>query len=772
MKAMKFGVGQSMRRKEDANLITGHGRYISDLVAPGSLRMALVRSPHAHARFAIGDLTAVRAMPGVRLVLTQADVAHLATLPAVVMFPKNTDGSKITPLARPVLPKDEACHVGEAIAAIVAESEQQALDAAEAFPVEWQPLPAAIGTAAAAAPGAPRAHEGLASNLAFTQGLGDEKAAAAAFAKAAKVVRLDLVNHRVVTNYMEPRGAIADFDKAGGRYTLNVSSQGVHGMRDGLCDAVFKIPRDKMRVQTPDVGGGFGTKMFVYCEYPLLLVAAEKLGRAVAWIAGRTEHFLGDSQGRDHVSTAELALDADNRFLGLRIETRANIGAYAAQFGASVPAIGMTMLSGTYRLPALWAVTRGIYTNTLPVDAYRGAGRPEAAYLLERLVDVAARDLGIAPEELRAKNLVTSAEMPYSTPTGRHYDTGDFEGHLRRALEVADAAGFPARRAAAERIGKIRGFGFSNYIECCAFGAEEAVVRLETDGTVTVLIGTQHNGQGHATSYAQFVAQELDIAPEKVRLVQGDTDLIATGGGTGGSRSIPVGGVSVGQASAILAATIKELAAEKLEAAAGDIEIADGIVRVAGTSRGIDLAAVASLPAATEEKRTARATFAQPEATYPNGTHVCEVEIDPETGVVSIVGYWIVDDFGVAVNPLLLAGQIHGGVIQSAGQALLEQAVYDAASGQLVTASFMDYAMPRADNMPVVNFELKNIPSTTNGMGIKGAGEAGTIGATPAVMNAVNDALHDAYGIRHFDMPATPARVWEAIRQRRGPKAA
>jgi carbon-monoxide dehydrogenase large subunit len=772
MKPMKFGVGQSMRRKEDANLITGHGHYISDEVPAGALRMTLVRSPHAHARFTVGDLAEIKAMPGVRLVLTAADVAHLNTLPAVVMFSKNTDGSKITPLARPVLPKDVACHVGEAVAAIVTDTEQQGRDATEAFPIEWEPLPAATGTKAAAQPGAPLAHPELGTNIAFSQGMGDQAATEAAFAKAAKVVKLELVNHRVITNFMETRGAIGDFDKASGRYTLNVSSQGVHGIRDALCDGVFKIPREKMRVLTPDVGGGFGTKIFVYCEYPLILVAAEKLGRTVAWIADRTEHFLGDSQGRDHVSTAEVALDADNRFLGIRIDTLANIGAYAAQFGASVPAIGMTMLSGTYRLPALWAVTHGIYTNTLPTDAYRGAGRPEAAYLLERLVDTAARDLGVPPEELRAKNLVTSAEMPYSTPTGRHYDTGDFEGHLRRALVIADAEGFPARRAASERAGRIRGFGFANYIECCAFGGEEAVVRLETDGTVTVLIGTQHNGQGHATSYAQFVAQELDIPPERVRMIQGDSDLIATGGGTGGSRSIPVGGVSVGQASAILATTIKELAAEKLEAAVGDIEIVDARARVAGTDRAIDLTAVANLPAATEERRTAKATFTQPEATYPNGTHVCEVEIEPDTGIVRIVGYWIVDDFGVAVNPLLLQGQIHGGVIQSAGQALLEQAVYDPATGQLVTASFMDYAMPRADNMPVVNFELKNIPSTTNGMGIKGAGEAGTIGATPAVMNAVNDALYDAYGIRGFDMPATPARVWEAIQRLRGGAAA
>jgi len=532
---------------------------------------------------------------------------------------------------------------------------------------------------------------------------------------------------------------------------------------------VLNRPLDKMRVVTPDVGGGFGTKLFPYREYALAAVAAERTGKPVKWVCERTEHFLGDSHGRDNISTARLALDDKGRFLALALDIIADMGAYLSCYAPYIPWLGAGMATGAYDIPAAHVRLRAAYTNTVPVDAYRGAGRPEASYLIERLVDKAARELDIAPDTLRRRNLIKPKAMPYTTPTGKTYDSGDFAGTLARAQEIADWSGFNKRAAASKRAGKLRGIGIATYVEACGNnGPETAVVRLDRDGGVTVLIGSQSTGQGHATSYAQLIAERLDLPPERVRMVQGDTDAIASGAGTGGSSSIPVGGVSVDRASKTLAEQLKQLAADVLEAAPGDMEIADGAVRVAGTDRVISFADLAARPEAKPEQLRASGEFGTELPTFPNGTHIAEVEIDPDTGATMIVNYVVVDDFGATLNPLLLAGQVHGGAVQGIGQALMEEAAYDAASGQLLSASFMDYAMPRAADAPHFIFETHNVPCKNNPLGVKGAGEAGAIGSCPALVNAILDALWRAHRIAHIDMPATPRKVWAAIAAARG----
>jgi aerobic carbon-monoxide dehydrogenase large subunit len=571
-----------------------------------------------------------------------------------------------------------------------------------------------------------------------------------------------------VTNYIDTRGVVAEYE--GERYTLTLGSQGSHVIRDILCANVFEMPPERMRVLTPDVGGGFGTKLFPYREYALAAVAAERLRKPVKWICERNEHFLADSHGRDNISTARLALDAKGRFLALELDIVADMGAYLSCYAPYIPWLGVGMATGVYDIPTAFARLRGAYTNTVPVDAYRGAGRPEAAYLIERAVDAAARDLGVAPDALRRRNFIKPKAMPYTTPTGKIYDSGDFAGHLARAQELADWQGFNKRAVQSRRAGRLRGIGLSCYIEACGGnGPETATLRLDRDGGVTVLIGTQSTGQGHATSYAQLVADKLDLPPEKVRMVQGDTDRIATGAGTGGSSSIPVGGVSVDRAGAKLAQQLKELGAEALEAAVGDLEIAGGAVRVVGTDRSVSFADLAADPQVRPERLSAASDFAPEQPTYPNGTHIAEVEVDPDTGQTAILNYVVVDDFGVTLNPLLLAGQVHGGTVQGIGQALMEETVYDPDSGQLLSASLMDYAMPHAADAPSFTFETRNVPCKSNPLGLKGAGEAGAIGSCPAVMNAVLDALWRSHGIRHIDMPATPERVWQAIAKARQP---
>ena len=762
MKPMKFGVGQAVKRVEDPRLITGRGNYTSDYWPEGTLHAAFLRSPHAHARFSFSDLETARAAPGVKAVYTLADFPGLGELPCLAPLP-NSDKSQ-TPLKPcPVMADGEAFHVGDIVAMVVAEGEREARDGAEAIGVDWEPLEAVVDMTAAIEDGAPQLFSGAPRNTAYDTHIGDPDKTAAVFAKAAHVVALKVVNNRVIANYMETRGAIGEYDPGSQRFLLNVGSQGVHAFRDTIAEQILKVPKKSLRVVTNDVGGGFGTKSILHREYPLVLEAAKRLERPVRWIADRKEHFTGDAQGRDNLTTAEMALDENGRFLALRVDILGNLGAYLSQFGPYIPYLGASMATGAYDIPVLHARVRGIYTHTTPVDAYRGAGRPEAAYVLERLVDVCARTLSMPREEIRARNFVKPSQMPYHTQTDRTYDVGDFEGAMRASLAKADYADFEKRAAAAKARGKLRGIGFSSYIECTAWNdSEEGSVELGPDGDFTVLIGTQSNGQGHETAYAQVVSQYLDTPLERIKVVQGDTDRVKTGFGTGGSRSIPIGAVMVGKASEKLAATLKELAADKLEAAARDMEVADGGVRIAGTDRSISFEEIAKLPGATPEKLKAVDSYAPADATYPNGTHVCEVEIDPETGVVSVERYTVVDDFGFTLNPLLLQGQVHGGIAQGIGQALHEGAVFSE-EGQLLTASFMDYCMPRADNLPNFHFETRNIPSTTNPLGLKGAGEAGSIGSSPAVMNAVSDALWRAYGSHRIDMPATPFAVFKAI---------
>ena len=755
---MKFGFGQPLTRKEDDPLLRGAGRYIADVSPAKPLQAVVIRSPHAHARFRIGDLARVRTMPGVRLVLTAADISTLGPLPTPGVLPDVA--IKIPDY--PILAKDVVRHVGDAVAFVVADSLDAAKDAAEAVEIEWQQLPHVIGAVAALKPGAPKVWADRADNLSFETEVGDARATKEAFANAAHIVELTIVNQRLVTNYLDTRGVVAEYD--GERYTLTLGSQGSHIIRDIIGGAVMKLPPEKMRVVTPDVGGGFGTKLFPYREYALAAVAAERLRQPVKWVCERTEHFLGDSHGRDNISTARLAVDNKGRFLALELDIIADMGAYLSCYAPYIPWLGVGMATGPYDIPIAHIRLRAAYTNTVPVDAYRGAGRPEASYLIERVVDAAAHDLGIASDTIRRRNLIKPKALPYKTPTGKVYDSGDFAGTLARAQELADWDGFNKRAAQSRRTGRLRGIGIATYIEACGNnGPETATLNLDPDGGVTLLIGSQSTGQGHATSYAQLIAERLDLPPERVRVIQGDTDRIKSGAGTGGSSSIPVGGVSVDRATKKLAEQIKEIAADALEASASDLEIVDGTVRVAGTDRIVSFADLAGLPGGTPDKLRAAEEFSVEPPTYPNGTHIAEVEIDPDTGETSIVRYVVVDDFGATLNPLLLAGQVHGGAVQGIGQALMEDTVYDSATGQLLSASFMDYAMPRAGHAPDFVFETRNVPCRTNPLGVKGAGEAGAIGSCPAVMNAIVDALWRSYRIRHVDMPATPRRIWEAI---------
>jgi carbon-monoxide dehydrogenase large subunit len=757
---LKFGMGAAPRRKEDRALLIGAGKFVDDFSPEGVLYSCVLRSSMAHARFRLGNLDAARAMPGVRLILTGADVADLDGIPCKIPA-KHHDGRDAPVPKHAALALDIARHVGDPIAFVVADDIESARDAAEAIEADYEPLEVVLDTKTALEDGSPLVHPDLGTNVAFEFRLGHHAATDKAFETAAKVSRIEILNNRLVANYMEPRGGVAEYDPKTDRYTLTLPTQGGHGMRESL-GKVLHVEQKKIRVITPDVGGGFGTKSFLYPEYPLIAVAAKRLGRPIKWTCERSEHFVIDAHGRDSIGYAEMAMDANGKFLAMRVDLTANMGAFLSQYAPIIPIGSLTMATGVYDIPHLYARTRGVYTNTVVLDAYRGAGRPEAAYLVERLVEVCARDAGLSPVEIRKRNFIAPEKMPYHTQGGRNYDTGEFAGHLDRALQLANHSGFKGREAEAKRGGKVRGFGIATYIEACAFpGSEPATVTLNTDGTVTLLIGTQTNGQGHDTAYSQFIADRLGIDYEQVKTIQGDTDIVPQGDGTGGSRSIPIGAVSVDRASVLLADQIKSLAAEQLEAAPTDLELADGRVRIAGTDRSITLAEVAR--AAKDKKLlTAVGDFHQPEPTYPNGTHIAEVEIDPETGATEIVGYWIVDDFGVTVNPMLLEGQVHGGVAQGIGQALTEQTVFDE-DGQLLTASFLDYAIPRADDLPSFYFETRNIPAKSNALGIKGAGEAGSIGSSPAVMNAVVDALSRNYGVAGLDMPATPQRVWQAI---------
>jgi carbon-monoxide dehydrogenase large subunit len=758
---IKFGVGQSVLRKEDDALIRGKGRYTDDHAPQASMHALVLRSPHAHAKFTI-NASRARGLPGVGAILTGEDVRELGSLPCLF----NLEVNPFTGPPYPILAHGVVRHVGDAVAFVVADTVDQARDAVEAIEVNWTPLPAVAGVANAVKKGAPQVWPDHPGNVLFDVPVGDKKATEAAFANAHAVAEVSIVNPRVVTNFMETRAAVCEYDAKRDHLTLTVGSQGSHRLREILCGMVLKMPLEKMRVICPDVGGGFGTKLFPYREYALIAVAARKLRKTIKWTADRSDHFMGDAQGRDNVTTARMALAEDGKFLAMDVDLMGDMGAYLSTFAPYIPHGGAGMLPGLYDIQAFHCRVRTVFTNTVPVDAYRGAGRPEAAYVVERLVDAAARKLGMTPDAIRRKNFISPRAMPYKTATGKVYDSGDFTAHMKRAMEIANWKEFPKRTKAAKKQGLVRGIGLGTYVEVCGtMGEETANVRLDPNGDVTILIGTQSSGQGHQTAYAQLVAEQFGLAPERVHIFQGDTDMIATGLGTGGSASIPTGGVSVERATRELGKNLREIAAEALETSSGDLEISDGTIRIAGTDRSITFADLAKRPGVDPSKLNASATFTAADGTYPNGTHLAEVEIDPATGIIKVVNYVIVDDFGVTLNPLLLAGQVHGGAMQGIGQALMEQAVYNPKDGQLVTGTFMDYALPRASDGPSFVFETHNVPCKTNPLGVKGAGEAGAIGSCPAVVNAIIEGLWREYKIDHIDMPATPERVWVAIRE-------
>ena len=732
---MKFALGQSIQRLEDGALLRGAGRYTDDFAPLRAAHVCFVRSPHAHAKIKSVSIDRAASAPGVVAVLTGKDAAAdgLGNIPCLIPVP----GLKETP--RPVLALKRVAHVGDPVAMVIAETLSQAKDAAERVEVEYEPLPAVT--------------EARKGEVAFEIGLGESKAKVdAAIAQAAHVTRLELVNNRLVANPIEPRAALAEYDAASGRTTLYTPSQGPHHLHGQIADAVLKTGRDKLRVVSGNVGGAFGMKIFLYPEQPAVVWAARRLKRSVRWTGERSEGFLSDAQGRDNYSIAELATDRDGRFLALRVTTWAAMGAYLSNFGPFIPQLAAPMLSGVYKIGNIFLNIKGTITNTVPVDAYRGAGRPEAIYLLERAIDVAARELGLAPEELRRRNFIKPSEMPYQTPVESRYDSGDFAGILDRAMQRADWAGFAARKTISEKSGKKRGIGLGMYIERCGGGPGDTV-RVKVDSKdVTLYSGMQDNGQGHTTTFVQLLSHKLGVDASKIKVVQGDTDVVPPEGLTGGSRFLALGGVAAVNAAEEVIEKGKQEAARRLEAAASDIEYRDGEFRIGGTDRKQSLFDLGLLESTQ--------THAPPDYTYPNGCHICEVEVDPQTGRAAIERYTVVDDFGRAMNPRLLEGQVQGGTVQGIGQALLEHAVYDAQSGQLLSGSFMDYAMPRAGDLPALDCGFHHVPCKTNPLGVKGAGEAGAVGAPAAVVNAVCSAL----GVRHLDMPLTAEKVWRSLK--------
>lgn len=765
----KFGIGQPVRRVEDQRLITGQGRYSDDINLDGQAHGYVLRSPVAHGRITRIDTSAAKAAPGVLLVVTAAELD--ASIPCLIPI-KNRDGSSRADPKHPILCQDEVNYVGDNIAFVVAETRAQAKDAAELIEVDYETLPAVADTAKALQSGAAQVHPEVRGNLAFDWHYGDEAKVAASLAKATRVVRLELINNRVICNAMEPRACVAQYDVAADKLTLHTCTQGGWGHRNVLAANLGMEP-EQVRVVTPDVGGGFGMKAFFYPEYSMAAFAARTLQRPVKWAAERGESFLSDTMGRDHVTLAQIGFDADHRIVGLKVDLVANMGAYYYAFAPFIPTgAALKVLPGVYDVKALSYGVKGVFTNTVPVDAYRGAGRPESIYCIERLMDYAADELGVDPVELRRRNFIRPEQMPFTTAAGETYDTGEFERVMDACMKKADWAGIGRRKAEAQARGRLRGIGMCYYIESTMGDpTEHAAVEFKEDGTVEVLVGTQTNGQGHDTAYTQVLHQRLGVPFEKIRIVQGDTDRIKAGGGTGGSRSLTAQGMAINDAADIVVERGKAYAAQLFEAAAADIQFESGTFRVAGTDREIGIMELATKAramapiAGMEGGLDAAATTKLDAWTFPNGCHIAEVEVEPETGMVKVVDYHIVDDFGVVLNPLLVEGQVHGGIVQGIGQALLEGAVYDD-SGQLLTGSFMDYGMPRADTMPFFNFSTLEVPCKNNAMGVKGCGEAGSVGAPAAVINALVDALSGS-GVRHVDMPATPEKVWRLLQSER-----
>ena len=774
------GIGASVRRKEDQRFLLGKGRYTDDINVEGQTYACFVRSPHAHAEIEGIDASAATAAPGVVAVLTGDDLAADGIGPLICgVTVTSDDGQPHRAPAHPALAQGKVNYVGDHVAIVIAESLTQARDAAELVEVNYRPLPAVASTADAANDGQQQIHEEAPNNICFNWPFGDKAANDEAFAGAHKVSSIDLVNNRMVTNPMEPRAALGEYNSGTEEITLHLTTQNPHVHRLVLAAFNQLAPEHKLRVVGPDVGGGFGAKIFIYAEELVVGWACRKVNRPVKWTADRTEAFLSDAHGRDHVTRAEMALDENGKFLAMRVLTTANLGAYLSTFATMVPSYLYAFLfAGQYTTPLIYSEVKAVFTNTSPVDASRGAGRPEATYLLERLVDVCAADMGLDPAEIRRRNFIPKDAFPYQTPVVQCYDSGDYEAALDQAMELADYAGFDARAEEARGRGKLRGIGFSSYVEACGIAPSAAVgqlgggvglwesaqVRFNPTGNVQVFTGTHSHGQGHETTFAQLVCDQLGVPFENIEVIHGDTAKTQFGMGTYGSRSLAVGGVAIAKACDKLIAKGKKIAAHAMEAAEGDIEFAGGNYTVAGTDKAMNIAEVAfnayvphSYPEGVEPGFDENAFFDPMNFSFPAGTHICEVEVDPATGEVEIVDYTAVDDFGKLVNPMIVEGQVHGGIVHGIGQALLEGCHYDK-DGQLVTASYMDYAMPRADNAPDFRIDYAPTDPPHNPLGVKGCGEAGAIGAPPAIINAIANAI----GAKHVEMPATPETVWRA----------
>jgi carbon-monoxide dehydrogenase large subunit len=761
--------GRSMRRLEDIRFLIGRGRYVEDFALSGEVYAYVLRSPHSHAVIERIDTTGAREANGILGVFTEADLLAdgIGSLPCIAQV------STVDPLIVPpryALARERVRHVGDPVALVVAESRDLARDAAEQIAVEYHTLDPVVGAPAALLPGAPVIWEEAAGNLCFRFQRGDRIATEAAFAKAAHIVEIDLVNNRVVPAPIEPRAAIGSYDAAGDRLHLLLTGQGVHGIRSQLAQSVFHLPLERIQLTAPDVGGGFGMKNFLYPEWVLVLWAARRLGRPVKWVAERTEEFVAGTQGRDNHTRARLALDEDSRFLGLDVSTVANLGAYLSSNGpGSSTNSPATAMGGVYAIPAIFMDVRGTFTNTVPIDAYRGAGKPEANYLIERLIDIAARRIGSDPVSLRRRNLI--AEFPYRSALGMTIDCGRFAANLDDALARAQDAAFAARRAAAAARGRLRGLGVGCFLETARGTPNEgAEIRFNPDGGVSLILGTQSNGQGHETSYPQIAAALLGLPLATFRLVQADTTVVKSGAGHGGARSMHQGGTALVKAAEAVIEKGRAIAAGLLQADLADVVFTAGHFVVPGTGREMDLLAVAraatdpaNLPGGMVPGLDSYAFNLSDLFTFPNGCHIAEVEIDPETGVITLERYTVVDDYGRLINPMLTKGQVQGGVAQGIGQALLEHTVYDSGSGQLLSGSLMDYALPRANDLPPFDITLAELPTAANPLGVKGSGQAGCIAAPQTIVNAIVDALAPL-GIEHLDMPVTPERVWRAIR--------
>jgi carbon-monoxide dehydrogenase large subunit len=772
----KFGIGQPVRRSEDPTLLRGEGRYTDDVNRPGQAYAVMVRSTVAHGVIRGVDTTAAKAMPGVLAVLTAADLAGYGGLKCNLPL-KSRDGSPIRYTPRPALAGDKVRYVGDPVACVIAETVAQAKDAAETVALDIEPLPAVVNARDAVKPDAPQVWDDVPGNIALDYHHGDTAKVAEAFSKAAHVVKLPLINQRLVVNAIEPRSAIGEFDATTDKWTMYSCSQGVFGLKGMLRD-VLGAPAEKVRVVTGNVGGSFGMKAAIYPEYVCILHGARVLGRPVKWTDERSGSFISDHHGRDYDMSVEVAFDQDGLIQAVRLTGYGNLGGYCAAFGPLLPSLNVTKnIVSMYRTPLLEVATQCVFTNTNHVSAYRGAGRPEGALSMERTVDYAAAQLGIDRFELRRRNFIKAREMPFKTSSGMVYDCGDFPGLFKEALARADVKGFKQRKRQSKRAGKLRGLGVACYVETtAAMTTEQAAIRFGADGTVTIVTGTLDYGQGHASAFAQVLTEKLGVPFERIRLIQGDSDQLVTGGGTGGSRSAMLSSTAIAQASDKVIEAGKQIAAHVLEASAGDIEFKAGRFVIAGTDRAIGIMELAQrlrgglkltecMPTTLD---VTHVTEAVP-GTYPNGVHVAEVEIEADTGLTRTVKYTAVNDFGTVLNPMLVEGQIQGGVVQGLGQVLLEGAVYDA-DGQLVTGSFMDYAMPHAHDAPMIDVANRPVPTKSNPIGAKGCGEAGTSGGLPAVANAVIDALSD-FGIRHLEMPMTSARIWQAIEAAKSKRA-